>query len=227
MTDPMDGIGEIHDDVPSRDQSRPPMPGVILTIFLVCLAVELVLSGADFGFWGTSRWRAIGFAWGAFWPGLLGNWPRNFPLQPYTMFASYGFLHAGLFHFVVNMATLFSLGPPIADRIGQARFLVLYVLAIIGGAIGFALLAHGTIPMVGASGALFGLAGALLSWELSDRLAQRLSLTPVFRAVLLLVGLNLVLWWAMNGQLAWETHLGGFVTGWVFARLTGKGRAGG
>lgn len=224
MTDPMDGIGEI-DEGTSRDQSRRGMPAAILAIFIVCLAVELVLSGADFGLWGNPRWRAIGLAYGAFWPGLLGNWPRNFLLQPVTMFASYGFLHAGLFHFVVNMATLFSLGPPIADRIGQARFLLLYVLAIIGGAVGFALLAHGTIPMVGASGALFGLAGALLSWELSDRLAQRLSLTPVVRALAMLVGLNLVLWWAMNGQLAWETHLGGFVTGWLFARLPVARRA--
>ena len=31
--------------------------------------------------------------------------------------------------------------------------------------------------------------------------------------------LNLLLWWAMDGQLAWETHLGGFLAGWVMALL--------
>jgi membrane associated rhomboid family serine protease len=31
--------------------------------------------------------------------------------------------------------------------------------------------------------------------------------------------LNIVLWWAMDGQLAWETHLGGFITGWIAAML--------
>jgi membrane associated rhomboid family serine protease len=71
--------------------------------------------------------------------------------------------------------------------------------------------------MVGASGALFGLAGALVGLHHRDRLATRDSQGPVVRAVLGLVALNLVLWWAMDGQLAWETHLGGFLTGWGVA----------
>jgi membrane associated rhomboid family serine protease len=41
----------------------------------------------------------------------------------------------------------------------------------------------------------------------------------VAQAVLFLAGINLVLWWAMAGQLAWEAHLGGFVAGWVLGRL--------
>jgi membrane associated rhomboid family serine protease len=31
--------------------------------------------------------------------------------------------------------------------------------------------------------------------------------------------MNLLLWWAMNGQLAWQTHLGGFMIGWITAIL--------
>ena len=67
--------------------------------------------------------------------------------------------------------------------------------------------------MVGASGALFGRAGALISWDYVDRFTIRVGLWPVLRAVLFLVGLNIALWWAMKGQLAWETHLGGFLGG--------------
>jgi membrane associated rhomboid family serine protease len=72
---------------------------------------------------------------------------------------------------------------------------------------------------VGASGALFGLAGGLLAWAYVDLYTFEERLWPVARAALLLAGLNLILWWAMDGQLAWETHLGGFIAGWVTALL--------
>jgi membrane associated rhomboid family serine protease len=41
----------------------------------------------------------------------------------------------------------------------------------------------------------------------------------VLRAAGLLIALNLVMWWAMGGHLAWQTHLGGFIGGWVLALL--------
>lgn len=184
-------------------------------LFLACLLPEIVLTGADLGLWGTQHWRFNAFAWGGFWIGLLGNWRPNFALQPWAMFLTYGFLHGGAVHFAVNMLTLFSLGPPLAGRFGQGRFLALYAVSIMGGAAGFALLSRTPQPMVGASGALFGLAGAhvALTYRMLRRRGE--SLAPVRRALLWLIGLNIVLWWAMNGHLAWQTHLGGFVAGWL------------
>lgn len=187
----------------------------IVAIFVACLVPELVLSGADFGLWGTSNWRLNAFAWGGFWNGLLGNWRPNFALQPWVMFLTYGFLHSGIVHFGVNMLTLFSLAPPLSERMGQKRFLLLYMAALMGGALGFALLSSATQPMVGASGALFGLAGAHVSLSYRLLRARQESIAPVGKALAWLAGLNLVLWWAMDGHLAWETHLGGFVAGWV------------
>ena len=73
--------------------------------------------------------------------------------------------------------------------------------------------------MVGASGALFGLTGGLLAWLYVDRYTRSEGLLPVAQAVMALFIFNLVLWWAMDGHLAWETHLGGFLTGWIFALL--------
>lgn len=135
------------------------------------------------------------------------------------MFLSYSFLHGGLAHLLVNMITLWSLGRAVLDRVGAQGFALLYTGSILGGAAGFALLAPDLRPMVGASGALFGLVGGILAWAYVDRFTHREGLWPVVRAVLLLVGLNLVLWWAMDGQLAWQTHLGGFIAGWVLAML--------
>lgn len=192
---------------------------VIWALFLLCLIPESVLFGADMGLWGRTEWRQTVWAYAGFWTGLLGNWRPNYPFQALLMFPSYGFIHASLSHFLLNMVTLFSVAPPIVERIGQARFLLLYVVSLIGGAVGFALLSSVIAPMVGASGALFGLIGAAIAWEHDDLRAEGASLAPVARAILLLAGLNLLLWWAMNGHLAWQTHLGGFVAGWIAARM--------
>lgn len=198
------------------------VPRVLLAVLVLCVLPELVLFGADRGFWGTTQWRIIAYANGGFWTGLLGDWRSNYAAQPVLMFATYGFLHAGLAHLVVNMITLLSLGPPVVARIGPARFLILYAASLIGGAIGFAALSNVVAPMVGASGALFGLIGAIIAWDYADRRTAAMQLWPVLRSVLLLVLLNLVMWWAMDGLLAWQTHLGGFVAGALFAWLLGR-----
>jgi len=135
------------------------------------------------------------------------------------MFATYAFFHAGFWHLAFNMITLWSVGRPVQDRVGTLGFLVLYVGSTLGGAGGYALLGTHLAPMVGASGAIFGLVGGLLAWNYVDRYTFSEGLWPVVRALVLLALMNLVLWWAMNGQLAWETHLGGFVAGWVLALL--------
>lgn len=188
---------------------------VVLVLFVACLIPELILSGADYGLWGDPGWRLWAWQHGGFWTGLLGNWRPNYAAQPWLMFLIYGFLHGGMIHFGVNMLTLFSLAPPLVERMGQGRFLLLYMASMIGGGLGFALLSQSPQPMVGASGALFGLAGAVMALSWQYLRARGESLRPVIRSLLWLAGLNLVLWWAMSGMLAWETHLGGFVVGWL------------
>lgn len=71
--------------------------------------------------------------------------------------------------------------------------------------------------MLSASSTFFGLAGAHVGLHARERRQNHDTLVPVASAIGSLVALNLVLWWAMNGQLAWETHLGGFVAGWLAA----------
>lgn len=186
---------------------------------LLCVGIELILIAGDFGLLGNDRLRSLAYEYGGFWPGLLGSWKPNYPAQPYVMFFTYSVLHSGTMHLVINMLTLWSLGLAVMDRVGVSGFAILYIVATFGGAAGYALLAPGLQPMVGASGALFGLAGGLLAWMYVDRFTYAQGLLPVVQAVGLLVVLNIVLWWAMSGQLAWQTHLGGFVLGWISALL--------
>ena len=192
---------------------------ILVTLIGICVAVEAVIQFADWGFLEIPRLRQTAYEYGGFWPGLLDNWRPNYTGQPILMFVTYGFLHGGLAHLIVNMLTLWSLGAAVLKRVSVKGFLLLYGGAIIGGAIGYYLLDVGVRPMVGASGALFGLAGGLLAWNYVDRYTYNQGLWPVAQAVVLLIILNLILWWAMSGQLAWETHLGGFFSGWVFAIL--------
>ena len=193
--------------------------GILLGIIVLCILVEVFLKLGDLGLFGIGRVRQTVYEYAGFWPGLLTNWIPNYRGQTTTMFVTYGFLHGGVLHLIVNMATLWSLGNAVLKRVGTLGFVLLYAGALVGGAIGYSLLAPGFRPMVGASGALFGLAGGLLAWQYVDRYTFNQGLWPIAQATVLLIGLNLILWWAMEGQLAWETHLGGFVTGWLAATL--------
>jgi membrane associated rhomboid family serine protease len=196
--------------------------GFTLSIILVCAAIELTFQLADHGFIATARLRFLAYTYGGFWPGLLSDWQPNFPGQPVAMFLTYSVFHGGFWHFLFNMVTLVSLGAAIHDRGGTPRYIAIYVASILGGAVVYALLAPNYNPMVGASGALFGLVGALVAWDTAERRALRLTLRPVLRVILILAVMNLVLWWAMDGQLAWQTHLGGFLAGAAAAAYLGE-----
>lgn len=204
---------------PPPDEAKPSGTWMLVLLIALCCVIELLLQLTDYGVIGTVRLRGLVYDYGAFWPGLLGEWTPNYRVQPWVMFLSYGVLHGGLAHLLVNMVTLWSLGRAVIGRVGARGFILVYMGALVGGAAAFAALAEPFPPMVGASGALFGLAGALLAWNYVDRYTYREGLWPVANAAFWLVVFNLVLWWAMSGQLAWETHLGGFVAGWVMALL--------
>jgi len=192
---------------------------IVLGIIIVCSLIEFALICADFGLIGPSRMRSLAYEYGGFWRGIWArSWNSNYAYQPYTMFLTYGFLHSGFLHLLINMMTLWSLGQAVVRRVGGQGFVVIYVLSILGGAFVFALLPPGLL-MVGASGALFGLAGAILSWMYVDRFSFGQGLLPVAQAIVLLILLNLLLFWAMGGQMAWQTHLGGFIAGWFAALL--------
>lgn len=196
---------------------RVPVGVWILAAFIVF--PELLLTGADLGLWGSAYTRLNAFQYGGFWAGLLDDWLPNYRGQAVVMFVTYGFLHAGLWHLALNVMALLTLAPDLWVRYGARRFFLLYTLSQLGGGLGFGLLGPADVPMIGASGAIFGLAGAFLANGYIRRRRAGLSLQPILRVLLLLLVINLLLWWVLNGQLAWETHLGGFTTGWIFAAI--------
>lgn len=119
------------------------------------------------------------------------------------------FLHGGLTHILFNMWALFVFGPALEHRFGSASFASLYVACGIGGSALYQIVGRGVFA-VGASGAIFGLMGALLATGFRQRH------TPAGRAMfsqlLLLLGINLAIPFVVP-NVAWEAHLGGLVAG--------------
>jgi membrane associated rhomboid family serine protease len=126
-----------------------------------------------------------------------------------------------LLHILFNMYALWILGQYLEPLLGRVRFAALYLVSAVGGSVGFLLLASppvaGGLPsaswgtqMVGASGAVFGLFGALI--VLNRHLGR--SSAPIF----FIIGINAVLGFVVPG-IAWQAHLGGFVTGVLVAAV--------
>ena len=195
---------------------RPPLwrPVFLLIVFLgLPSLIELVLIACDRG-WLTLRGaRPMAYQYGAFWAGLLDNWRPNYAAQPWLMFLTYSFLHAGFWHLLGNMLALVMLLQLVAARLNAWSFAAIYLLSAVGGGLGFALLGNEVNPMVGASGALFGMAGA---WKWIDWSAERsrgARFRMILRDIAFLVILNVVIWVTEDGALAWQAHLGGFLAG--------------
>ncbi len=207
------------DMTPSSDKTAQPAPthALWVGIIVVLCLIEGVLLLADLGLIGSPRWRPLAYQFGAFWSGLLRGWTPNFSAQPFTMFASYSFLHADWQHLLGNVLTLGWLGHGMEERCGPSRFAQLYALSALGGAVGFGILAASASPMVGASGAIMGLIGAWIVWDAHDMAEEgeprRRILVAIFARVGLLFLLNLVMFILLHGLLAWQTHLGGFLAG--------------
>ena len=153
------------------------------------------------------------------------------PADPVT-YVSYLFLHGGYLHALINSLWLLAFGPPVAWRLGAARFLGFYFLCGIAAALAHLISDWGSVvPVVGASGAVSGLmAGAIrilyagppavFPGDVPPRLAP-ISARPVlffsttWLAVNLVVGLT-GLGFTEDGQvIAWVAHMGGFFAGLV------------
>lgn len=127
------------------------------------------------------------------------------------------FLHAGLLHIGVNMYSLWALGPAVERFFGHARFLIVYLLSGISGVM--LSLVMSSNPSVGASGAIFGLLGALATFLYLHRATfgklGAMQLRQLVFVALLNLGMGLT-----PGIDNWG-HVGGLVAGVALAWFLG------
>ncbi len=168
----------------------------IVTKVLIGVNVLVFLLGnwatsTDFGLIG------LGFVRGE---GLVGVAEAEY----YRLVTS-GFLHASLFHLGFNMYALWILGPQLERVFERPRFVMLYAVSLLGGSTGVMILDPDALT-VGASGAIFGLFGAIAVTQKSMGVSIWSSgLGPI-------LGLNLLITFAVP-QISVGGHLGGLVAG--------------
>ena len=123
------------------------------------------------------------------------------------------FFHYGLFHLVMNGMAYVQVAPYLSARLGDVRFLAIFFISALGGALAFILInPHSETGAVGASGAVCGLFGA---YFLGVRPTPREAFADpqVRNAMLFFLGINVVLMALLPLPIAWEAHLGGFFAG--------------
>ncbi len=201
------------DQRPRQTDEFTPLPRSLLALFLVIAGIEVVLSLADAGYVADPSLRGRMLQSGAFWTSLLHGAQPLYALQPYTMFLSHALLHGSFLHMAMNMAILLALGRFVGDRYGAGTILPVFFLGAVCGGAAFGLLATTQAPMVGASGAVFAFLGVWTVWDFRRHRAKGVSTAPVWRRVLVLAGINVVMYVGLGGMLAWEAHLGGFLAG--------------
>lgn len=225
-------MGKVLGPTPPSEESREPIlraPRVVIVFIAIWMLIHV---GSQFLSQEQYNWlifnfafiprRVIEFDWAH--AGLIGD------LEALVSFVSYAFLHGDFMHLLFNSVWFLIFATAVARRVGTSRFLALSLIATIA-----AVLAHlGTHwnsaePVVGASGAVSGLMGAAFRFIFLDPYATaarppgRLPLfsRPVLMASAVWIALNIVLGatgFAPDGfgrAIAWEAHIGGFLTGLV------------
>jgi rhomboid protease GluP len=202
-----------------------PMPRGLLALAAFIALVEILLTISDAGPLGGPSLRGRVYMVGAFWAALLHGAEPVFPLQPITMFLTHALLHGSLLHMAMNTAILLGLGRFTADRYGDGTVLPIFALTAAAGGAAFGVLSDDPYPMVGASGAVFGFLGVWIAWDWRRHRAAGVPPTPVARRVVALVAINLLFFFGLQGMLAWEAHLGGFLAGLALGLWLERGLA--
>jgi membrane associated rhomboid family serine protease len=114
------------------------------------------------------------------------------------------FLHASIIHIGFNMYALWVIGTPVEQYLGRARYIGLYFVSGLAGSAG-GLLQAPHEPILGASGAIFGILGAMLilEWQITGRLAGN-AMTWIL--------INIVISFTIP-NISWGGHIGGLIGG--------------
>lgn len=140
----------------------------------------------------------------------LGFQPASFANEPWTIITCM-FVHAGWWHFFVNMLGLFFLGSYLLRLVGDTRFLVVYFLGGIMGNLLFLLLANPYATAVGASGAVYAVGGALAIM----RPRLKVIIFPLPIPIDLWIAILIFMAISFAPRIAWQAHLGGMVLGLI------------
>ncbi|WP_165959401.1 rhomboid family intramembrane serine protease [Nonomuraea longispora] len=141
--------------------------------------------------------------------GELAMWPAGVALlDEYHRLITAAFVHSGVFHILFNCWALYVIGPYLERAFGHARFVAIYLISAFGGSALGLWVDPINQPTVGASGAIFGLFGAVFV------VGRKLSMDV--RGIAVLIVINLVITFVFP-NISWTGHIGGLITGALLA----------
>lgn len=115
-------------------------------------------------------------------------------------------VHAGLLHLGFNMYALLVLGNPLETAFGASKLLIVFFFSLLTGSLTSAYFASASSYSVGASGAIFGLFGAMI--------IVGTKIGADVRSIYVIIGINFVIGFAVGG-IDWKAHLGGLIGGLI------------
>jgi len=155
---------------------------------------------------------------------LLVFYPPLAIVRPWT-FVTYMFLHGGLMHIGFNMLGLYFFGSAVETRMGANRFLVLYFLSGITGAL-LSMIFSVNAAVIGASAGVFGVMLAFARfWP--DTPIMLWMIVPVPARIMVIIMTLLSIWsgfGGVGGGTAHFAHLGGFAGAWLYLKWWERGR---
>ena len=126
------------------------------------------------------------------------------------------FLHGSVIHLAVNMYSLWIIGTQVETYLGKVKFFIIYILSALMGSL-FSIIFYENSLSVGASGAIFGLMGALLYFGYHYRLYLSNALTSQIIPIIIV---NLFLGFTMSG-IDNGAHIGGLIGGYLATMIVG------
>jgi len=137
--------------------------------------------------------------------------------QPWRLVTAL-FLHGGFLHIAFNMWCLWDLGGLCESLYGHVTFAAVYLTSGIGSSLA-SVWWHPAIPSVGASGAVFGIVGALIaSYYLGEFTMPRFAIQGHLRSLLVFVAYNVAIGQVV-GRVDNAAHIGGLITGLILGAL--------
>ncbi len=133
------------------------------------------------------------------------------------------FVHGYLLHIAFNMWCLWNLGELCESLYGRWTYLAVYIISGVGASLA-SVMWNPYRPSVGASGAIFGLAGALIAaFKLGEFSVPRAALSGTLRSLLIFVGFNLILGARPGSATDNAAHIGGLIAGLMVGALIAVG----
>ena len=126
------------------------------------------------------------------------------------------FLHIGIMHLLCNMYSLYIIGREVENLFGKIKYIIIFILSGIFGSIMSLSFTHNTIS-AGASGAIFGLLGALLYFGMHYRTYLG---EAIKRSIIPIIVVNLIIGFFAEG-IDLAAHIGGLVGGILLAMMVG------